>query len=298
VSAPREIKLSSVRRLRRNRRNARTHSKKQIRQIADCILRFGWTYPILVDENGGILAGHGRYEAALLLGLREVPTIVVSGLSDPEKRALALADNKIAANAGWDRAVLAAELGELAVLLPACDLNIEITRLRSDRNRHTDGRSRRSRAGSSRRTTGACEAAGQPRRRSVGRWAASLAVRGDPLGYRDRSIPRRSRLSQQGPVIFFSDSLMMVAGIAAIRRLRHDWEPELCRGSRTRRIPHMQTLMLGPDRRVGPVSECRLNALQIGVDVGRRGRALNVCCLRDLGINARRYLSWIFNPPR
>jgi DNA modification methylase len=127
VSAPREIKLSSIRRLRRNRRNARTHSKKQIRQIADCILRFGWTYPILIDENGVILAGHGRYEAALLLGLREVPTIVVLGLSDPEKRALALADNKIAANAGWDRAVLAAELGELAVLLPKCDLNIEIT---------------------------------------------------------------------------------------------------------------------------------------------------------------------------
>jgi ParB-like chromosome segregation protein Spo0J len=72
VSAPREIKLSSIRRLRRNRRNARTHSKKQIRQIADCILRFGWTYPILIDENGVILAGHGRYEAALLLGLREV----------------------------------------------------------------------------------------------------------------------------------------------------------------------------------------------------------------------------------
>jgi hypothetical protein len=100
------------------------------------------------------------------------------------------------------------------------------------------------------------------------------------------------------PVIFFSDSLMMFAGIAAIRRLRHDWEPELCRGSRTRRIPHMQALMLGLDRRLGPVSECRLNALQIGVDVGRRGRARNVCCLRDLGINARRYLSWIFNPPR
>jgi len=109
------------------RRNARTHSKKQIRQIANSFLRFGWTYPILIDEDGVILAGHGRYEAALLLGLREVPVIVVAGLSEAEKRALALADNKIAANAGWDRAVLAIELGELADLLPECNLDIDIT---------------------------------------------------------------------------------------------------------------------------------------------------------------------------
>ena len=127
MSAPREIKLSSVRRLRRNKRNSRTHSKKQIRQIANCIMRFGWTYPILIDENGVILAGHGRYEAALLLGFREVPVMVVAGLSDAEKRALALADNKIAANAGWDRQLLAEELGDLARLLPDCNLDLEIT---------------------------------------------------------------------------------------------------------------------------------------------------------------------------
>lgn len=125
--APREIKLSSVRRLRRNERNSRTHSKKQIRQIANSIRRFGWTYPILTDENAIILAGHGRYDAALYLGLREVPIIVLSGLSDAEKRALALADNKIAANAGWDRQQLAEELGELAKLLPECNLDLEIT---------------------------------------------------------------------------------------------------------------------------------------------------------------------------
>jgi ParB-like nuclease domain len=127
MSARRDVKLSSVRKLRPNKRNARTHSKKQIRQIANSIGRFGWTYPILIDETGMILAGHGRYEAALLLGHREVPVIVVSCLNDTEKRALALADNKIAANAGWDRAVLAAELNELADLLPECDLNISIT---------------------------------------------------------------------------------------------------------------------------------------------------------------------------
>jgi DNA modification methylase len=127
VSAPREIKLSSVRRLHRNKRNSRTHSKKQIRQIANSIRRFGWTYPILTDENNIILAGHGRYDAALQLGLREVPIIVLSGLNDAEKRALALADNQIATKAGWNRQLLAEELGELARLLPECNLDLEIT---------------------------------------------------------------------------------------------------------------------------------------------------------------------------
>jgi ParB-like chromosome segregation protein Spo0J len=127
VSATREIKLSSVRRLHRNKRNSRTHSKKQIRQIANSIRRFGWTYPILTDENNIILAGHGRYDAALQLGLREVPIIVLSGLNDAEKRALALADNQIATKAGWNRQLLAEELGELARLLPECNLDLEIT---------------------------------------------------------------------------------------------------------------------------------------------------------------------------
>ena len=127
MPALREVKLISIRKLRRNPRNPRTHSKKQVNQIAESIRRFGWTYPILVDENFLILAGYGRYAASLQLGLREVPVIVVAGLREAEKRALSLADNKIAANAGWDRALLAAELGDLAVLLPECELNIEIT---------------------------------------------------------------------------------------------------------------------------------------------------------------------------
>jgi hypothetical protein len=91
------------------------------------IRRFGWTYPILADENLEIIAGFGRSKAAEHLGLQDVPVIIMAGLSDVEKRALALADNKIAANAGWDRTVLAAELGDLADLLPKCDLNIDIT---------------------------------------------------------------------------------------------------------------------------------------------------------------------------
>jgi DNA modification methylase len=121
------VKLVSIRTLKPSSRNARTHSKKQIQQIANSILRFGWTYPILVDENGFIIAGNGRFLASLLLGLKEVPVIVMAGLTDAQKRALAIADNKIAANAGWDRSILAAELGELAVLLPECNLDIEIT---------------------------------------------------------------------------------------------------------------------------------------------------------------------------
>lgn len=127
MAAPRDVKLFSLRLLRRNKRNPRTHSRKQIRQIANSIARFGWTYPILVDESNLILAGHGRYEAALQLGQHEVPVIIVSDLSDAKKRALALADNKVAANAGWDRKLLAEELGELAELLPECNLDLQIT---------------------------------------------------------------------------------------------------------------------------------------------------------------------------
>ena len=123
----RKIAFVSVRKLRPNKRNARTHPQKQIRQIENSYRRFGWTNPIIIDESNAILAGHGRYQAALQLGLREVPVIVVAGLSDAEKRALALADNKIAANAGWDRQLLAEELSDLAKLLPDCNLDLEIT---------------------------------------------------------------------------------------------------------------------------------------------------------------------------
>jgi DNA modification methylase len=119
--------MVAIRRLRPNKRNARTHSKKQIKQVANSIRRFGWTSPIVADEDLQIICGHARFEAAKELGLKDVPVLVVRGLSDAEKRALALADNKIAANAGWDRSVLAAELGELAALLPEYNLDIDIT---------------------------------------------------------------------------------------------------------------------------------------------------------------------------
>lgn len=113
--------------LRPNPRNARTHSKKQVNQIANSILRFGWTYPLVVEENVILLAGHGRLLAAQQLGLKEIPVIVLSNLSETEKRAFMLADNKIAANSGWDHRILAKEVGELSRLLPEIDLNIEIT---------------------------------------------------------------------------------------------------------------------------------------------------------------------------
>lgn len=127
MSAISEVRRTSVRKLQPNKHNVRTHSKNQVRQIANSIERFGWTYAILVDEHWVIIAGHGRYLAAKLLGLREVPVVIISGLSDAEKRALALADNKIAGNAGYDRPALAAELSELASLLPEYDFDIGIT---------------------------------------------------------------------------------------------------------------------------------------------------------------------------
>ena len=87
-------------------RNARTHSRKQIRQIADSIQRFGFTNPVLIDEHDCILAGHGRVQAAGLLGMDHVPCRLIASLSEAEKRAYILADNKLALNAGWDEEIL------------------------------------------------------------------------------------------------------------------------------------------------------------------------------------------------
>ena len=110
-----------------NPRNARTHSKKQIRQIANSITAFGFVVPLLIDEDGLIIAGHGRLKAARMLGLQEAPAVVLDGLSEAKKRALLIADNKIAENAGWDREQLAAEIPELTDLLIEENLDISIT---------------------------------------------------------------------------------------------------------------------------------------------------------------------------
>jgi DNA modification methylase len=99
--------------LRPYARNARTHSKKQVRQIAASIDRFGFTNPVLISNDGEIIAGHGRVEAAKLLGWKAVPTIALSHLTEIERRAYVLADNKLALNAGWDKDILAIELQAL-----------------------------------------------------------------------------------------------------------------------------------------------------------------------------------------
>jgi DNA modification methylase len=122
-----QIKWVSPHALKPNPRNVRIHSKKQIRQIADSIVAFGFVVPIVVDENDTILLGHGRFAAAIDLNLSKVPVIVLEGLSEAKKRALLLADNKITANAGWDRKRLAVELPELTELLIEEGLDISIT---------------------------------------------------------------------------------------------------------------------------------------------------------------------------
>jgi len=94
-------------------RNSRTHSDEQIAQIAASIKEFGWTNPILIDGEKGIIAGHGRLKAAMRLGLDEIPAIELSHLTEIQKKALIIADNKLALNAGWDNELLSLELEEL-----------------------------------------------------------------------------------------------------------------------------------------------------------------------------------------
>ncbi len=95
-------------------RNPRTHSDAQIAQLAASIVEFGWTNPILVDGDNGVIAGHGRLLAARKLGMTEVPVIELAHLSSAQKRALVIADNRLALDAGWDEAMLVLELAELA----------------------------------------------------------------------------------------------------------------------------------------------------------------------------------------
>lgn len=94
-------------------RNARTHSEQQVNQIAASIREFGFTNPVLIDEQNGLIAGHGRLQAAIKLNMAELPCIRLTGLSEAQKRALVLADNKLALNAGWDLDLLKVELSDL-----------------------------------------------------------------------------------------------------------------------------------------------------------------------------------------
>jgi DNA modification methylase len=110
--------------LRPDPRNARTHPKQQVDQIVASIRQFGFVNPILADPDGCIIAGHGRLMAAKAMGLAEVPTIYIAGLSESQKRALRIADNKIALGAGWDLDVLKSELTELQSLDLDFDLSV------------------------------------------------------------------------------------------------------------------------------------------------------------------------------
>lgn len=94
-------------------KNSRTHSPQQIQQLAASIKEFGWTNPILLDGDNGIIAGHGRLAAARLLNQIEVPTIQLNGLNENQKRAYIIADNKLALNAGWDIEFLNLEIKDL-----------------------------------------------------------------------------------------------------------------------------------------------------------------------------------------
>jgi DNA modification methylase len=109
-------------------RNARTHSPEQVDQIAGSIREWGWTVPVLIDEEGTLIAGHGRVMAAKKLGLKEVPVMVASGWSEAQKRAYVLADNKLALNAGWDNELLKVELEGLKDL----DFDLDLTGFGAD----------------------------------------------------------------------------------------------------------------------------------------------------------------------
>jgi ParB-like chromosome segregation protein Spo0J len=107
-----QVERWPVRQLIPYARNARTHSEDQIKQIAASIREWGWTVPVLVDEQGTLIAGHGRVLAAQLLGITDVPTMVARGWTPAQIQAYRLTDNQLALNAGWDRELLGLELGE------------------------------------------------------------------------------------------------------------------------------------------------------------------------------------------
>jgi ParB-like nuclease domain len=123
LSNDHRLELLPVGSLKPSKRNARKHSEKQIQQIAKSIARFGFTNPVLIDDDGQIIAGHGRIEAAKLLKLQKVPVLRLSHLSAVEKKAYVIADNRLAEQAGWDREILALELQELTEL----DFEVELT---------------------------------------------------------------------------------------------------------------------------------------------------------------------------
>jgi DNA modification methylase len=119
-----KVVVRSLSSLKPNPRNARTHSRRQIDQIAESIRTFGFNNPVLIDEDAMIIAGHGRLEAAKRLGMTEVPTVCLSHMTEAQKRAYILADNRLAEKAGWDEEILAIEFQALFETAPELDLTI------------------------------------------------------------------------------------------------------------------------------------------------------------------------------
>ena len=118
-----EIVYKKINELKPYENNSRTHDESQIKQICESIKEYGWTNPVLIDEKGMIIAGHGRVEAAKKLDIKEVPCIVLSGLTEAQKKAYVIADNKMALNAGWNEELLKTELENLKEL----DFDLELT---------------------------------------------------------------------------------------------------------------------------------------------------------------------------
>jgi ParB-like chromosome segregation protein Spo0J len=110
-------------------KNARIHNEAQIAQIAGSIKEFGFNNPVLIDKDNGIIAGHGRVMAARKLGLKEVPTIQLDHLSETQRKAFILADNRIAMNSHWDEEILSLELSDLKDALDLTDLGFEVPEL-------------------------------------------------------------------------------------------------------------------------------------------------------------------------
>lgn len=108
--------------LKNYEKNARTHSHEQVDQLVNSINEFGFTNPVLIDENNVLIAGHGRTAAARLLGMDKVPAIRLNGLSEDQKKALRIADNQLALNAGWDLDLLAGEIQDLDIV----DFNLSV----------------------------------------------------------------------------------------------------------------------------------------------------------------------------
>lgn len=117
-----EVRYLKTDELKEYDNNSRTHNESQIKQIAASIQEFGFTNPILIDEENQIIAGHGRLYAAQVMQLSSVPTIVLAGLSETQKRAYVIADNKLALNAGWDDELLSIEIE--ALVFEGFDLDI------------------------------------------------------------------------------------------------------------------------------------------------------------------------------